>query len=346
MDSNISNQTIHLTLQQLNDAEAKQRLPTVIYLSILVTIGILGNVIILLVYGTRYKKTNFRCYILCLAFLDLTACCISIPSEIVDNAFPYMYYSEMFCKCSRFVGDVAKLGSALVLTVMAAGRYRRICFPFSEEISLKMAKMCCVMAISLSIFLSWPTAIIQGQHLKHFPGNITGYDCSTDDDIRPTKFPFIQATFLFVIFVTLFGILIYLYGRIIWELRDHFRMSRLLRIENGNGKKQAKHTVTKIFLSITIAYVVSYIPHLTLNAITTFIQGDIFPPSPLVLGTLPLLFRSYFVNNVVNIFVYYVGDARFRKHCRKLGRIIISLICKRKFDKEYNNDSTEMMSLA
>ncbi|XP_052069007.1 bombesin receptor subtype-3-like [Mytilus californianus] len=343
---NNSNETFFKTLQELNDAEAKQRLPTVIYLSILVTVGILGNSIILLVYGCRYKPTNFRCYILCLAVLDLTACCISIPSEIVDNAFPYMYYSEGFCKFSRFTGDVAKLGSAFVLTVMAAGRYRRICFPFSEEMSLKMAKMCCFFAISFSILLSWPTAIIQGQKVKKFPGNVTGYDCSTDDDVRNTKYPFIQATLLFVIFVLIFGILIYLYAKIIWELRDHFRMNRLLKIENGNnGKKRTKHTVTKIFLSITVAYVISYIPHLTLNAITTFIRGDIFPPSPIVLGTLPLLFRSYFVNNVVNIFVYYVGDARFRRHCKKLLQIVISIICRKKLHKELQIDSTEIMSL-
>ena len=332
------------TLKELNAAEAKQRLPTVIYLSILVTVGILGNLLILLVYGIRYKATNFRCYILCLAVLDLTACCISIPSEIVDNAFPYMYYSEGFCKFSRFIGDVAKLGSAFVLTVMAAGRYRRICFPFSEEMSLKMAKTCCFLAIASSVLLSWPTAIIQGQKIKHFNGNITGYDCSTDDDVQHTKYPFIQATCLFVIFVFIFILLTYLYAKIIWELRDHFRMNRLLRIENG--KKQTKHTVTKIFLSITVAYIVSYIPHLTLNAITTFIQHDILPPSPLVLGTLPLLFRSYFVNNVVNIFVYYVGDARFRRHCRHLRKMLISVICRKRFEMELHHDSTEVMSLA
>lgn len=340
---NDSNYTNFKTLQEWNDEEAEQRLPTVVYLSILVTVGVLGNIIILLVYGFQYKPTNFRCYILSLAVLDLVACCISIPSEIVDNAFPYMYYNEGFCKFSRFIGDVAKLGSALVLTVMAGGRYRRICFPFSEEMSLKMAKTCCFLAISLSVLMSWPSAIINGQKVKTFPGNITGYDCSTDDDIRTTQYPFIQATFVFVVFVLIFGILIYMYTRIIWELRDHFKMNRLLRIENG--KKRTKHTVTKIFLSITIAYVVSYIPHLTLNAISTFIQGDIFPPSPVVLGTLPLLFRSYFVNNVVNIFVYYVGDARFRKHCRRLWKIVLSIICKRKIVMELQIDSTEIMSM-
>lgn len=343
VELNTSNETIFLTLQEHNDHEARQRLPTVIYLCILVTVGIVGNSIILLVYGFQYKPTNFRCYILCLAVLDLLACCISIPSEIVDNAYPFMFYSEGFCKFSRFIGDIAKLGSALILTVMAGGRYRRICFPFSEEMSLKMAKMCCFLAIGLSVLLTWPTAIIQGQKVVRFPGNVTGYDCSTDDDIRSTQYPFIQATIVFIIFVFIFGVLTFMYTRIIWELRDHFKMNRLLKIENG--KKRTKHTVTKIFLSITLAYMISYIPHLTLNAISTFIRHDIFPPSPLVLGLLPLLFRSYFVNNVVNIFVYYVGDARFRKHCRRLWKLIFSIICKRKIEMELQIDSTEIMSM-
>ncbi|XP_052069008.1 kappa-type opioid receptor-like [Mytilus californianus] len=316
------------SLKDINDAEAKQRLPTIIYLAFLVTFGVIGNSLVLFIYGFKYKPSNLRCYVLCLAVLDLTACCISMPSEIVDNAYPHMFYSEGFCKFSRFIGDISKLGSAFVLTVMAVGRYRKICFPFSEDMSLKTAKIMCVVAISVSVLLSWPTAFIQGQTVEHFPGNITGYGCSTDDDFRPTNYPFVQATVLLVTFAIVFCVLIFLYGKIIWELRDHFRMNRLMKLENGLKRK--KHTVTKIFLCLTLAYIVSYIPYLTLNAIRTIKRGNVMPPSPIVLGILPILFRSYFINNVVNVIVYYIGDSTFRKVCRRLKQLAAAMFCSRK----------------
>lgn len=337
ISTNYSEEIVHFSLQDLNDAEAKQRLPTIIYLTFLLAFGGIGNSLVLFIYGFKYNPSNLRCYVLCLAVLDLTACFISMPSEIVDNVYPHMFYSEGFCKFSRFIGDVSKLGSAFVLTVMAIGRYRKICFPFSEDMSLKTAKIMCVMAISLSVLLSWPTAFIQGQSIEHFPGNITGYGCTTDDDYRPTKYPFVQATVLLVTFAIVFCVLIFLYGRIIWELRDHFRMNRLMKLENG--LKRRKHTVTKIFLCLTIAYIVSYIPHLSLNAVRTIKRGNVLPPSPIVLGLFPLLFRSYFINNVVNVIVYYMGDSRFRKECYRLKQRAAAMFCSRKnIDMELHID--------
>lgn len=332
-----------LSLEDLNNAEAIQRLPTLVYLSVLEVIGVIGNVLILLIIGLVYKPNNFRCYILTLASLDLMTCLISIPAEIADNALPLMFYSEFFCKFSRFIGTIGKLGSAFVLVVMAVGRYRKICFPFNKDLSLKTARGLCLSAVVLSVAFSWPTLIIEGHKVEEFPGNITGYGCSTDDDLRGTEYPFIQATIMLVIFVIVFCILTILYARIIWELRDHFRMNRLLRIENN--QRRTKHRVTKIFLCITIAFIFSFIPHLSLRALRTFKRGNILPPSPWVLGLLPLLARSYFVNNVVNVFVYYVGDPLFRKQCKKIKIYILSLCCRKKINLELQIDATKVVLL-
>lgn len=332
-----------VSLKDRNDAEAMQRLPTIIYLTILGVIGVVGNVIILLIIGLVYKPNNFRCYILTLAALDLTACCISIPAEIADNALPLMYYSENFCKFARLIGNIAKLGSAFVLVVMAVGRYRKICFPFNKNLSLKTARILCIISIVVAVVFSWANVIIQGHKVEHFPGNITGYGCSTDDDLRDTEYPFIQATTMLVIFAIVFFILTFLYARIIWELRDHFRMNRLLRIENG--KEQTKHRVTKLFFVITLAFIISFIPHLTLEAIRTLKHGNILPPSPWVLGILPLLARSYFVNNVINIFVYYMGDPLFRKQCQKIKVFFLSLCFRKKINLELQIDATKVVLL-
>lgn len=79
-----SNSGIYKTLQQLNDENAMARLPTIVYLSVLMVLGILGNLIVIIVYTFRYSKSNYRTFILCLSVIDIMSCCIYIPVEIVD----------------------------------------------------------------------------------------------------------------------------------------------------------------------------------------------------------------------------------------------------------------------
>lgn len=66
-------------------------------------------------------------------------------------------------------------------------------------------------------------------------------------------------------------------------------------------------------IAITVAFVVSYLPDCILDANYTFNKGDTLPNTPLVVGSLPLLARLYFINNVVNPIIYYIGDTKFRK---------------------------------
>lgn len=307
---------VFFTLQEISDVESKQRLPTVVYLCILIVLGVLGNSVVLFVYLFQHSRSDLRLYILCLAVLDMLACCVSMPAEVVDNHWPYMFYSDAFCKIQRFIGNVAKIGSAFVITLMAIERHRRVCGPGFTCMPPKYTYYYCGSAIGLTLLISWPKAAISGTIIEKFPGNITGYDCSIADSVRNTKIPFIYTVIQLVIFLLSFVLLIILYSLIVRSLYRHSTRPAHMGSERGLRLIRTSRKVTKIMMAISMAFLVSYLPHFVITTLSTLKQTkNLLAPSQLVLGAMPLLYRSYFINNVVNPIIYLVGDEHFRSIC-------------------------------
>ncbi|XP_062589522.1 neuropeptide FF receptor 1-like [Saccostrea cucullata] len=293
------------TLEEFNDEKARQRLPTIIFLCILIAFGIIGNMVVLVVYTLRYRSSTFRTYILTLAVVDLLSCLIAMPVELVDNLYPLMFFIEGFCKGGRFLGHVFKIGSAFIILVMAVGRFRKICRPFSKPISVKKAQILCAIAIFVAILFAWPNAIIQGMRHHYLKGGVVGYDCSVDDRVKKTIYPFVYTIVLTVVYTFVFISLLVLYTIVILKLSQHSKVE--------DKKHRISPRITKIMIAITVAFILSYIPDCILDANSTFNKGNTLPSTPVVLGTLPLLARAYFVNNVINPVIYFVGESKFRR---------------------------------
>lgn len=331
------------TLEELNASKAEQRLPTVIFLIIIIIIGVIGNTVVIVVYSSKYPPSTFRLYILTLAVIDLLSCLIPMPLEVVDNTYPIMFYNEGFCKSGRFIGNVLKIGSAFVLVVMALSRYKKICHPFSKATTLTQARLCCAAAILLAIAFSWPNAIIQGIKHVYLPGNITGYDCSIDDLIRNTQYPFIYSTVLFVLYVIVFLMLSVLYTFVILALRRHSRKRSTKKTNDKLDKMNPR--ITKLMIAITVAFILCYLPNCILDAASTFKRGVLFPPSPIILGILPLLARAFFINNIINPFIYLVGESKFRNIVKQSLRWLYYTVCCPKQKRKHSFAITESIRL-
>ncbi|KAH3851349.1 hypothetical protein DPMN_093829 [Dreissena polymorpha] len=63
-------------LARLNHEEAKQYVGGVVFVALLMTAGIFGNLHVLYVYVFRMKSSNHRVFILTLATLDLITCVV------------------------------------------------------------------------------------------------------------------------------------------------------------------------------------------------------------------------------------------------------------------------------
>lgn len=312
--------------EEQNHDAAHQRLPTVIFLGILIVVGVIGNIIVLVVYTKKYPSTTFKFYILSLAIIDLLTCCISMPFEIADNVLPFLFFNEIVCQVGRFLGNVFKMASAFVIVVMAIGRYKKICHPFSKSTSISQARLAFIFSMVLAVVFSWPTLLLQGIRERNLKFNITGYDCSISSDVVHTDYPFIFSTVMFSVYAAVFIALVVLYSLVIYTLHLHVKEQEQFAFNDNIRKSNPR--ITKMMIAITLAFIVCYVPNCILDAISTFKHGYVAPPSPIVLATLPLIARTFFINNVINPFIYLLGDPKFRNIIKQCIRWLFYSICR------------------
>jgi hypothetical protein len=84
-------------LEDLNYEKSKQHMGGVVFVSILMIFGIIGNLHVLFVYMFRMKPSNPRTCILTLALLDMIACVIGMPFIIMDMLKPLTFTMVTAC---------------------------------------------------------------------------------------------------------------------------------------------------------------------------------------------------------------------------------------------------------
>ena len=111
-------------LEELNIQSAKQYRGGFIFVSILMVIGIIGNVHVLYVYAFRIKNaSNHRTFILMLGLVDFITCIIGMPFILVDLRRPLTFTMVYACKVLRFVNYFNSFSSITLLLVIAVDRY-------------------------------------------------------------------------------------------------------------------------------------------------------------------------------------------------------------------------------
>lgn len=238
-----------ITLDQLNTEEVTKRFGGIIFVAFLALIGIVGNAHVLYIYGTKFKKNNQRIFILLLAWLDLFTCAICMPFIIVDLLFPLKFESGIFCKVLRCTNYFVVGSAAFVLVAIAIERHKKICNPLKAQMTTRQAKLAGAVAVVLSLFLSWPSAIFYGHNTvpTRVP-HIKGHACYIDDAFIGTKYVtyYNAGIMLFIIVANI--ILVVLYAKIgqrIFSQRK-FRKSTKANIDRSRKPSFAPGQVTKI----------------------------------------------------------------------------------------------------
>lgn len=368
----IPENNVTVTLQDLNDEEARRRLAPMIYLGILIFVGIPGNITVLLVFLTKDQRCSHETFILGLAWIDLIACVVCMPFEIIEMNFQYLFYSATVCKVFRFGDKLIAYASIFVIIALSVDRYRRVCHPFMRQMTITMAKCICFVAICISLLLSWPTLFLSGTRTVDLGYNITGFDCSTSDTYRKTEYPFIHNIVLFTVFLVCLVTLCILYILIGREIFSHYQFRSIFISSVGSPKKKQKYDmspseklngneptielinmrsksssntsllkelyniakprhlteeekerrksrkVTTIAFLIMLSFTLSYLPHMILVTMTAIKRGFLVKPGPIASSLLPIVVRSFFINNVINPFIYGICDSHFREMFKQL----------------------------
>lgn len=300
------------TLQDLNDLFTKRNFGGIVFISLQMIIGCIGNFMVIWIYSRKFRATNFRTYTLWLASMDITNCCIGMPFLLVYHTHYLTFPSIAACKLGRFTMVFTANTSSFILVVIALDRYIHVCRPCNIRISKIERRFLIATAVLLSLGISWPALVLFGNHsVKTLPYNIVGTRCWEDDNFSTNNyisdFYIVQSAVSFVITVILF---------VAYSLIVRFIYKNKIVDKIAHTKK-----TTLILLAVTAAYVLSALPHNIFLVILfkiplfhchmTFIEGLVFY----------IFVWSILFNNSVNPFIYGFSDREFRKELKKTFKI-------------------------
>ncbi|CAL1543736.1 unnamed protein product [Lymnaea stagnalis] len=188
-------------LASLQAVTTMTMIPAMVFLIVLSVTGLVGNSFVLFVYSQRFTRTSTRVFVLAIAAFDLVANVIGIPGEIFDMFHIWDFNDPPFCRARLFFNAFSTLTSAMILLAMAVTRYRKVCFPYGWQTSIKQARMTSLVITLLGILFSLPYVVLNGHQTKKTPRpDIFGSECTTDDSYVNTVWPLLNNGF----FVTLF----------------------------------------------------------------------------------------------------------------------------------------------
>lgn len=244
----------NVTIEELNDVLVQLHIPTIIFMAILMVVGVFGNLLVLYIYTSKYHPSTYRSFILWLGLIDLIACTVGMPLLIVSMLRPYMFPSEQTCKTLRFMHVFSVVSSAFIVIAIALERHRRICNPFSQEMTTKKINLMCVVACVLGSLVAIPAIFVYGDAVVETGvHNITGTECFIDPEFEHSLFP--KGYFMFQLLLSLVSMVIMgiFYFRIGTRILLHHQF---IRDNTYNRKTSSDGNKGKIFSLTTLPAIV------------------------------------------------------------------------------------------
>ena len=192
--NNTNASATEITAEDLSNAMKKEVWPVTILIGVEAVLGIVGNTLIILVYTLRYRRCNFKYFVLCMALIDITSCFTTLPGEMVSQLHWYNYQYEWICKIKSYFNVFTVWSSAVTLLLLAYDRYRKICRPLDWQIQPKWALRSCVISVGISGLVAAPMVILWGKQSYVYHGsdqNVTVTICEKSRFYADGVYPFL-----------------------------------------------------------------------------------------------------------------------------------------------------------
>ena len=187
-------------------------LPVTVLIGIENVIGLVGNILILLVYSKRYEKSNFRYFVLFMALIDLTSCLTCVPGEVFSQLNWYKNEHAWICKVKSYFNVLGAWGSASILLLLAFDRHRKICRPLGWQIQPSLALKLCSAAVIVSACVSSPITVLWGKQTYLYEKDDIRVNVSvcekSSEFTENTIYPFLYITCVYILPVGLMMVVI------------------------------------------------------------------------------------------------------------------------------------------
>ncbi|XP_053381506.1 uncharacterized protein LOC123557295 [Mercenaria mercenaria] len=219
-----------LTLEKVDHINIVEYTPAIVVMTLIVVCGLTGNIFAAIFYIRKAQQSVLHIFISCLSVNDAVTNFV-----LVHDIFQLFFYlsSKDVITCKLFL--VLKhwlIGNSLLFMVaMAADRYRRICYPFSKQITYQVARFIILGLTSFSFLIASrniATAdIFKFNITAESNSAITGYYCT-----RSKEKEFALAITIFhVIDICIHGITMVLFVTLnVFLIRKIFHTKQKLKI--------------------------------------------------------------------------------------------------------------------
>lgn len=148
-------------------------------------VSIMGNSVVLHIFRTKYKKSNYRFFVLLLASFDFGTAIVFVIKEQFR-----MYHggTTVTCQILNYVGHSVGIGTVFMILFIAVERYKKICTPFQTQFTIAQCGRFCAIAIVISAILNIPSIFIFGKR-DFIIENLNATRCDVLKKFDETVFP-------------------------------------------------------------------------------------------------------------------------------------------------------------
>ncbi|KAK6979370.1 orexin receptor type 2 [Biomphalaria glabrata] len=229
--NNYSREEIREYLATLQSESTLAFIPTLIYMSVSIVVGCVGNCLVIVVYSTKLIRTPLRIFIVSMAIFDLLTNLFVMPAK--THELFNMWDSDMptLCRLQKYLNSSFVITSGLILVAIATTRYKMVCHPFGKQVTIKQAKIISVILALSAFLISIPYGIIHGTQTKETPNkNINGSYCQVDDSYVKTIWPSLNSGLFILVFLVCSAVIVVFYtciGRTTWKQQNVFRKEEI-----------------------------------------------------------------------------------------------------------------------
>ncbi|KAK3610597.1 hypothetical protein CHS0354_009048 [Potamilus streckersoni] len=335
---------------EANNAKTLAYVPVIVFLSILMIVGTLGNVVVLYVYLIKFQRASVRHFIVSLSILDLLACTVGIPIEIYNLVHSLTFEYSFICKALRVTEVMIACGSVFILLVIGIDRYIKICKP-TMNMNIQTAKIMCITAGLSGSLMSVPASMLFGISRTPIGKNDTkGHTCDFEEKYRESTFRQIYYLVLGLIFLITFVSMSGMYIKIWIVIKRRRGKKTVMRAQSmtlpmtnlsappeessvvpkenedenskckkkffnftGSSKKGKISRSAVILFTVTVVFALSYLPSLIVN-ICYAALGDVSRTQRNFEDMIGKFFMDfYLVNNAINPVIYSFMNKNFRR---------------------------------
>jgi len=246
-------------VHNMNADKVRLFIPVVVFVSLMMVLGLLGNAFVCYFYTFKEKKSTNTFFIVVLSVYDLLTCLFIVPAEIAILTLYYTFGDDIACKSMRFMNFFLTIASILTLIAIATDRYKRICHVIRPQIEMHQARGISVIVVMFSILTAMPSLFLYGSNHVPIAYNSTlevnVQKCTRTKDVAYRVYISTYVATQFFFFVASLAVLIILYsiiGHTIYHhrkrLKSQFKMNhkgRELKYSNPKRVTSSLFTIAK-----------------------------------------------------------------------------------------------------